>query len=136
MDHSLWCCSRNRFHRCIIFCTFFIFYGSMFLTKKSPKINNLFVICFDCCDVFSDLLILLAQFSASDEINILSAGSVLDDYYSADFSADIVGSFAGLLVVSCAMFNSLLFDCSTIAFSRSWNWFLEIYEHHDFKHGV
>ena len=66
----------------------------MFLTKESPKINNLFVICFDCCDVFSDLLILLVQFSASDEINILSAGSVLDDYYSANFSADIVGLFA------------------------------------------
>ena len=64
------------------------------------------------------------QLSTLDEIKLLSGGSVLDGNFSADFSAVIVGSFFGLLVVFCAMFNSLLFDCSSITFFRDWNWFL------------
>ena len=64
------------------------------------------------------------QSSTSDETNVLPAGSVLDGNFSTDFSAVIVASFRGLLVVSYAMFNSLLFDCYSITFSRGSNWFL------------
>ena len=59
------------------FVLFFILYGSMFLIMESPTINNLFVICWDCCDVFlafffSDLLILLMELFTSDETKLLS----------------------------------------------------------------
>ena len=48
------------------------------------------------------------QLSTTDETKLLLAESVLDGNFSTDFLADKVGSFRGLLVVSCAMFNSLL----------------------------
>ena len=51
---------------------------------------------------FSDLLILLTHLPASDETRFLLAGSVLDCNFSSDFST------RGLLVISFAMFNSLL----------------------------
>ena len=51
------------------------------------------------------------QLPTSDETKLLLAGSVLDGNFPLDFSADIVGSFRGLLVVFYAVFNSLLFDC-------------------------
>ena len=128
MNHSFCCCSTNRFYRCNVFCTFFILYGSMFLTIQSPTINNLFIICWDCCDVFlafffPDLLKLLMQLSTSDETKLLSAAFVLDGDFSTDFSAVIIWSFRGLLIISCVMFN-LLFHCSSITFCRGWNWFL------------
>ena len=67
------------------FVLFFILYGSMFLIMESPTINNLFVICWDCCDVFlafffSDLLILLMQLFTSDETKLLSKKSVLTTF--------------------------------------------------------
>ena len=57
----------------------------MFLIMESPTINNLFVICWDCCDVFlafffSDLLILLMQLFTSDETKLLSKKSVLTTF--------------------------------------------------------
>ena len=61
------------------------------------------------------------QLPTSDETKLLLAGSVLDGNFSLDFSADIVGSFRGLLVVFCAVFNSLLLDCPLITFSAGWN---------------
>ena len=109
------------------FVLFFILYESMFLAMESPSINNLFVLCWDYCDVFLAfyffLLILLIQFSTSDETKLLSARPVLDNFWTYS-SADIVGSFRGLLVVSCVIFNSLLFDYSSFTISRGWNWFL------------
>ena len=74
---------------------------------------------------FSDLLKLLMQLSTSYEAKLLSAWSVLDGNFLAKFSAVIVESFRGLLGVSCAMFNSLLFGYFSVTFSRGWNWFLE-----------
>ena len=68
------------------FVLFFILYGYMFLTMESPTINNLFVIWWDCCDIFlafffSDLLVLLMQSSKSDETKLFSAGSVSSSIY-------------------------------------------------------
>ena len=128
MNHSLCCCSKNRFYRCNVFCNFFILYGSMFLTIESPTINNLFIICRDCCDVFlafffPDLLKLLMQLSTPDEIKLFLAAFVLDGDFSTDFSVVIIGSFRRLLIFSCVTFN-LLFHYSSITFCRSWNWFL------------
>ena len=101
------------------FVLFFILYGSMFLAIESPRVNNLFAIYWDCCDVFlsfffSDLLILLMQLSTSEETKLLSSGSELDGNSSTDFLADKVGLFRGLLVVSCAMFNSLLLNLTVL----------------------
>ena len=111
------------------FVLFLILYGSMFLTIESPRTNNLFANYWDCCDVFlafffSGLLILLMQLSTSEETKLLSARPELDGNSSTDLLADKVGLFRGLLVVSCAMFKSFLLNCSSITFSRAWNWFL------------
>ena len=109
----------------------FFFYGSMFLTMEFPTTNNIFVICWDYCDFFlafsfSDLLKLLMQLSTSDETKLLSYGLYLMVTFQHTPTV-IEGSFCRLLIVSCVMFNSLLFDCYASTFYRGWNWFWVIY---------
>ena len=74
------------------------------------------------------------QLSTSEETKLLSSGSELDGNSSTDFLADKVGLFRGLLVVSCAMFNSLLLNLTVLQLhflGHGTGFLCQLYEHHE-----
>ena len=63
----------------------------------------------------------MKNYNKSIECNSIECNSVESLYLMYYRQSRVVSR---ILIVSCAMFNSLLFNCSSVTFSRGWNWLL------------